>query len=379
EDKIPLPAPEKERLCREIRNELLGYGPLEPLLADPSINDILVNSYSKVFVERRGKLEPSIIRFTDNAHLLKIIEKIASGVGRRIDESSPMVDARLPDGSRVNAIIPPLALDGPALSIRKFARDPIKVEDLVGFGAITEDMAEVLHGMVQARLNILISGGTGTGKTTFLNVLSSFIPNDERIITIEDSAELQLQQDHVVRLETRPANLEGQGEVTQRDLVKNALRMRPDRIILGEVRSGEALDMLQAMNTGHEGSMTTVHANSPRDALTRLENMVGMAGLNLPSKATRQQISSAITAVIHVSRLTDGKRKITSIQEITGMEGDIVTMQEIFIFEQTGVAPDGVVHGTFRATGIRPKFVDRLRTRGIKISDDIFDPTRLYE
>ena len=290
EEKIPLPSPEKERLCREIRNELLGYGPLEPLLADSSINDILVNSYSKVFVERRGKLEPSIIRFTDNAHLLKIIEKIASGVGRRIDESCPMVDARLPDGSRVNAIIPPLALDGPALSIRKFARDPIKVEDLIGFGAITEDMAEVLHGMVQARLNILISGGTGTGKTTFLNVLSSFIPNDERIITIEDSAELQLQQDHVVRLETRPPNLEGQGEVTQRDLVRNALRMRPDRIILGEVRSGEALDMLQAMNTGHDGSLATIHANSPRDALTRLETMVSMAGLNIPERAIRHQI-----------------------------------------------------------------------------------------
>ena len=291
EEKIPLPSPEKERLCREIRNELLGYGPLEPLLADASINDILVNSYSKVFVERRGKLEPSIIRFTDNAHLLKIIEKIASGVGRRIDESSPMVDARLPDGSRVNAIIPPLALDGPALSIRKFARDPIKVEDLIGFGAITEDMAEVLHGMVQARLNILISGGTGTGKTTFLNVLSSFIPNDERIITIEDSAELQLQQDHVVRLETRPANLEGQGEVNQRDLVRNALRMRPDRIILGEVRSGEALDMLQAMNTGHDGSLATIHANSARDALTRLETMVSMAGLNIPERAIRHQIA----------------------------------------------------------------------------------------
>ena len=336
EEKIPLPSPEKERLCREIRNELLGYGPLEPLLADASINDILVNSYSKVFVERRGKLEPSIIRFTDNAHLLKIIEKIASGVGRRIDESSPMVDARLPDGSRVNAIIPPLALDGPALSIRKFARDPIKVEDLIGFGAITEDMAEVLHGMVQARLNILISGGTGTGKTTFLNVLSSFIPNDERILTIEDSAELQLQQDHVVRLETRPANLEGQGEVNQRDLVRNALRMRPDRIILGEVRSSEALDMLQAMNTGHDGSLATIHANSARDALTRLETMVSMAGLNIPERAIRHQMCSAINVVLQLARLSDGSRKMMNLFEIVGMEGETVTMQEIFAYNHDG-------------------------------------------
>ncbi len=372
EEKIPLPAPEKDRLCREIRNELLGYGPLEPLLADPSINDILVNRYDRVFLERRGKLEPSIIRFTDNAHLLKIIEKIASGVGRRIDESSPMVDARLPDGSRVNAIIPPLALDGPALSIRKFARDPIKVEDLINFEAITSDMAEVLHGMVEARLNILISGGTGTGKTTFLNVLSGFIPNDERIITIEDSAELQLQQDHVVRLETRPPNLEGQGEVTQRDLVRNALRMRPDRIILGEVRSGEALDMLQAMNTGHDGSLATIHANSPRDALTRLETMVSMAGLSIPDRAIRHQIASAINVVIQLARLSDGSRKLMNLYEIVGMEGDMITMQEIFAFNMMGLTEDKKVKGAFMATGIRPKFMKRLEAMGLKLPSSLF-------
>jgi pilus assembly protein CpaF len=372
EEKIPLPAPEKDRLCREIRHELLGYGPLEPLLADPSINDILVNRFDRVFLERRGKLEPSIIRFTDNAHLLKIIEKIASGVGRRIDESSPMVDARLPDGSRVNAIIPPLALDGPALSIRKFSRDPIKVEDLINFGAITSDMAEVLHGMVEARLNILISGGTGTGKTTFLNVLSGFIPNDERIITIEDSAELQLQQDHVVRLETRPPNLEGQGEVTQRDLVRNALRMRPDRIILGEVRSGEALDMLQAMNTGHDGSLATIHANSPRDALTRLETMVSMAGLSIPDRAIRHQIASAINVVIQLARLSDGSRKMMNMYEIVGMEGDMITMQEIFAFNMMGLTEDKKVKGRFMATGIRPKFMKRLEAMGLKLPSSLF-------
>ena len=373
EEKIPLPAPEKERLCREIRNELLGYGPLEPLLADASINDILVNGYSEgVRGASHGKLEPSIIRFTDNAHLLKIIEKIASGVGRRIDESSPMVDARLPDGSRVNAIIPPLALDGPALSIRKFARDPIKVEDLVGFGAITEDMAEVLHGMVQARLNILISGGTGTGKTTFLNVLSSFIPNDERILTIEDSAELQLQQDHVVPLETRPPNLEGQGEVTQRDLVRNALRMRPDRIILGEVRSGEALDMLQAMNTGHDGSLATIHANSARDALTRLETMVSMAGLNIPEKAIRHQVTSAINVVLQLARLSDGSRKMMNLFEIVGMEGETITMQEIFAYNMMGLTEDKKVKGRFMATGIRPKFMKRMETMGLKLPASLF-------
>lgn len=372
EDKIPLPLPEKERLCREIRNELLGYGPLEPLLADSSINDILVNRYDKVYIERRGKLEPSAIRFTDNAHLLKIIEKIASGVGRRIDESCPMVDARLPDGSRVNAIIPPLALDGPALSIRKFSPIPITVDDLIGYSAITADMAEALQGMVRARLNILISGGTGSGKTTFLNVLSSFIPNDERIITIEDSAELQLQQDHVVRLETRPPNLEGQGEITQRDLVRNALRMRPERIILGEVRGGEALDMLQAMNTGHDGSLATIHANSPRDALTRLETMVSMTGLNLPDKATRNQISSAIHVVIQLARLSDGSRKMMNLYEIVGMEGDMITMQEIFSFNLMGLTEDRKVKGRFIASGIRPKFMKRLEGMGISLPSSLF-------
>jgi len=372
EDRVPLPSHEKERLCREIRNELLGYGPLEPLLADPGISDILVNSYDRIYIERRGRLEPSPIRFTDNAHLLKIIEKIAAGVGRRIDESCPMVDARLPDGSRVNAIIPPLALDGPALSIRKFARIPITVDDLIGFGAITADMAEALQGMVQARLNILISGGTGSGKTTFLNVLSSFIPNNERIITIEDSAELQLQQDHVVRLETRPPNLEGQGEVTQRDLVRNALRMRPERIILGEVRSGEALDMLQAMNTGHDGSLATIHANSPRDALTRLETMVSMTGLNLPDKATRHQIASAIHVVIQLARLSDGSRKMMNLYEIVGMEGEMITMQEIYSFNLMGLTEDRKVKGRFVASGIRPKFMKRLEGMGISLPSSLF-------
>jgi pilus assembly protein CpaF len=372
EDKVPLPSHEKERLCREIRNELLGYGPLEPLLADTSISDILVNSYDRIYIERRGKLESTAIRFTDNAHLLKIIEKIAAGVGRRIDESCPMVDARLPDGSRVNAIIPPLALDGPALSIRKFSRIPITVDGLIAFGAITADMAEALRGMVQARLNILISGGTGSGKTTFLNVLSSFIPFDERIITIEDSAELQLQQDHVVRLETRPPNLEGQGEVTQRDLVRNALRMRPERIILGEVRGGEALDMLQAMNTGQDGSLATIHANSPRDALTRLETMVSMTGLNLPDKATRNQIASAIHVVIQLARLSDGSRKMINLYEIVGMEGDMITMQEIYSFNLMGLTEDRKVKGRFIASGIRPKFMKRLEGMGITLPSSLF-------
>ncbi len=379
EETLAINEAERKSLVRDIQHEVLGLGPIEPLLADPTISDILANTYRQVFVERAGKLELTDVRFENDAHLMKIIDKIVSGIGRRVDESSPMVDARLPDGSRVNAIIPPLAIDGPILSIRRFAVTPLTMDDIIRGKSLTPGMAEILGGLVKAKVNLLISGGTGTGKTTLLNILSGNIPAAERIITIEDAAELQLQQPHVVRLETRPPNIEGKGEVAQRALVKNSLRMRPDRIILGEVRGAEALDMLQAMNTGHEGSMTTVHANSPRDALTRLENMVGMAGLNLPPKAMRQQISSAITAVIHVSRLTDGKRKITSIQEITGMEGDIVTMQEIFTFEQTGVAPDGIVLGSFRATGIRPKFIDRLRTRGVAISDEIFDPTRLYE
>jgi len=372
EEKLALPFLEKERLLKEIRDELLGYGPLENLLRDPQVGDILVNGYDHVYVEHAGKLELSTIRFNDNAHLLKIIEKIAAGVGRRVDESSPMVDARLPDGSRVNAIIPPLALDGPALSIRKFARDPIKVHDLIRLGAITPEIAQVLEGMVKARLNILISGGTGTGKTTFLNVLSSFIPNDERIITIEDSAELQMQQEHVVRLETRPPNLEGLGEVTQRDLVRNALRMRPERIIVGEVRGGEALDMLQAMNTGHDGSLATIHANSSRDALTRLDTMVSMAGLNIPPLAIRHQIASAINVVLQLARLSDGSRKMINLHEVIGMEGDTITMQEIFAYELMGLTEEKKVRGQFVTTGIRPKFLKRLEAMGVKLPPNLF-------
>ncbi|MDP3181833.1 MAG: CpaF family protein [Desulfobaccales bacterium] len=372
EEKLALPFLEKERLLKEIRDELLGFGPLEPLLRDPNVGDILVNGYDHVYVEHAGKLELSTVRFNDNGHLLKIIERIAAGVGRRIDESSPMVDARLPDGSRINAIIPPLALDGPALSIRKFAKDPIKVHDLIRLGAITPEMAQVLEGMVKARLNILISGGTGTGKTTFLNVLSSYIPYDERIITIEDSAELQLQQEHVVRLETRPPNLEGLGEVTQRDLVRNALRMRPERIIVGEVRGGEALDMLQAMNTGHDGSLATIHANSSRDALTRLDTMVSMAGLNIPPLAIRHQIAAAINVVIQLARLSDGSRKMMNLHEVIGMEGDTITMQEIFAYELMGLTEDRRVRGQFVTTGIRPKFMKRLEAMGIKLPPNLF-------
>ncbi len=372
EENMALTLPERDRLCKEIRDELLGYGPLEPLLKDHSINDILVNGFNQVYVERKGKLQLSSVRFTDNAHLLKIIEKIASGVGRRVDESCPMVDARLPDGSRVNAIIPPLSLDGPALSIRKFAKDPIRVQHLIEWGAFTPEVAQVLEGMVKARLNILISGGTGTGKTTFLNVLSSFIPNDERIITIEDSAELQLQQEHVVRLETRPPNLEGAGEITQRDLVRNALRMRPERIILGEVRQGEALDMLQAMNTGHDGSLATIHANSPRDALTRLETMVSMAGLNIPDRAIRHQVTSAIDVVIQLARLSDGSRKMMGLHEIVGMEGDMITMQEIFAYKMMGMSEDRKVKGRFVTSGIRPKFMSRLEEMGITLPPSLF-------
>jgi pilus assembly protein CpaF len=375
EENMALTLPERDRLCKEIRDELLGYGPLETLLKDQGVNDILVNGFNQVYVERKGKLELSGVRFTDNGHLMKIIEKIASGVGRRIDESCPMVDARLPDGSRVNAIIPPLSLDGPALSIRKFAKDPIRVHHLIEFGAITPEIAQVLEGMVTARLNVLISGGTGTGKTTFLNVLSSFIPFDERIITIEDSAELQLQQEHVVRLETRPPNLEGMGEITQRDLVRNALRMRPERIILGEVRQGEALDMLQAMNTGHDGSLATIHANSPRDALTRLETMVSMAGLNIPDRAIRHQVTSAIDVVIQLARLSDGSRKMMGLHEIVGMEGDMITMQEIFAYKMMGVTDDRKVKGKFVTSGIRPKFMSRLEEMGVHLPATLFRET----
>lgn len=369
---------ERKNLVRDIQNEMLGFGPLEELLADPTVSDILVNSHKQVYVERRGMLELTDVVFFDDAHLLKIIDKIVSRVGRRIDESSPMVDARLPDGSRVNAIIPPLAIDGPCMSIRRFSAVPLRMEDLIGHRSLTTEMADILQALGKAKVNIVISGGTGSGKTTMLNVLSGFIGETERIVTIEDAAELQLQQPHVVRLETRPANIEGKGEVSQRALVKNALRMRPDRIILGEVRGGEALDMLQAMNTGHEGSMATIHANTPRDALTRLENMVSMAAASLPTKAVRQQISSAVSVVVQIGRLTDGKRKVMSILEITGMEGDIITTQEIFTFRQTGVDQQGGIIGHFSATGVRPRFLERLRAFGITLSDTLFDPTRQY-
>lgn len=379
EEQLAVNENERKNLIRDIQHEVLGLGPLEPLLADPTISDILVNTYRQVYVERRGKLEVADIGFESDDHLLKIIDKIVSGIGRRVDESSPMVDARLPDGSRVNAIIPPLAIDGPILSIRRFAVTPLRMEDLIQFKSLTPEMALLLEGLVRSKVNMLISGGTGSGKTTLLNALSGFIPATERIITIEDAAELQMQQPHVVRLETRPSNIEGKGEVTQRSLVRNSLRMRPDRIIVGEVRGAEVLDMLQAMNTGHEGSMTTIHANSARDALSRLENMIGMTGLSLPPKALRQQIASALTVLIQISRLSDGKRKVTSIQEITGMEGDIITMQEVFTFHQTGIGPDGSVRGSFKATGIRPKFVERLRVFGVTVDDEMFDPAKSYE
>lgn len=374
-----LNAQERKRMVLDIQDEIMGLGPLEPLLADPTVSDILVNGPSQVFVERRGKLELTEVVFSDSDHLMKIIDKIVSRIGRRVDESSPMVDARLPDGSRVNAIIPPLALDGPLLSIRRFAVVPLTISDLIDKRSLTPTLAELLSAMVQAKMNILISGGTGTGKTTLLNVLSASIPHQERIVTIEDAAELQLQQPHVVRLETRPPNIEGKGEVSQRALMRNSLRMRPDRIILGEVRGAEVLDMLQAMNTGHEGSMATVHANSPRDALTRLENMAGYGGAVISQDAMRQQISSAINAVIQIARLTDGRRKVVSVQEITGMEGDIITMQEIYRFNQTGVGSDGTVAGNFRATGVRPKFMDRLKSYGLKVSESTFDPSLIYE
>ena len=373
---LPFNSQERRQVVTDIEHEVMGLGPLEPLLADASISDILVNRPHEVYVERAGRLELTATRFDDERHLLRIIERIVSRVGRRVDEASPMVDARLPDGSRVNAIIPPLALDGPALSIRKFSRVPLAVDDLVRLGTLALAMAALLRAMVRARLNLLISGGTGSGKTTTLNVLSAFIPGRERIVTIEDAAELQLQQPHVVRLETRPPNVEGRGEVAQRALVRNALRMRPDRIILGEVRGEEAFDMLQAMNTGHEGSMATVHANSPRDALVRVENMVGMAGAQLAARTARQQIASALTAVLQVQRLADGRRKLVSLAEVTGMEGDVLTMQELFVFEQSGVEEDGQVSGRLRATGVRPRFQDRLRAWGQHLPEDLYDPQR---
>jgi pilus assembly protein CpaF len=358
---------ERDRLVSEVHHELFGLGPLEPLLADPTISDILVNSYANIYIERRGKLEKTAISFKDDEHLMRVIERIVSTVGRRIDEAQPMVDARLTDGSRVNAIIPPLAIDGPVLSIRRFGTDPLKMSALIENGALTKEIAMLFEMCVKARLNIIISGGTGAGKTTLLNALSAYIPADERIVTIEDSAELQMQQPHVVRLETRPPNIESKGEVTQRDLVRNALRMRPDRIVVGEVRGGEAIDMLQAMNTGHDGSLTTIHANSPRDTLGRLETMIQMTGMRLSDKAMRQQVASAVDVVIQVARLTDGTRRITSISEITGMEGETVAMQEIFHFERTGIDSMGKVLGRFRSTGIRPRFAERLRQYGMQL------------
>jgi pilus assembly protein CpaF len=371
----PMNLQERERLAQEVLDEVFGLGPLEPLLNDPTISDILVNTHKRVYIERNGILEMTPVQFRDDAHLMSIIDRIVSAIGRRVDESSPMVDARLADGSRVNAIIPPLAVDGPCLSIRRFARDPLTADDLVGNATLTAPMLELLRGCVKARLNILISGGTGAGKTTLLNVLSSFISNRERIVTIEDAAELQLHQDHVVRLETRPQNIEGKGAVQQRQLVTNSLRMRPDRIIVGEVRGEEALDMLQAMNTGHDGSLTTIHANSPRDALGRLETMVAMANLSIPDSVIRRQISSAIDVVVQISRLSDGTRKLMNISEITGMQGEIVSMQDIFTFQKRGVREDGAVIGEFMPTGIRPHVTERLAVAGIQLPPALFQPS----
>lgn len=370
---VPLSFAERERLSREILDEIFGLGPLEPLLKDPTVSDILVNRFDKVYVERAGKIEPTGLSFKDDGHLMQIIDRIVSRVGRRVDESSPMVDARLADGSRVNAIIPPLAIDGPCLSIRRFGRDPLTARNMIENKTLTEPMLELLSAMVKGRLNIVVSGGTGAGKTTLLNVLSGYIPNSERIVTIEDAAELQMKQEHVVRLETRPPNIEGKGAVRQRQLVINSLRMRPDRIVVGEVRGEEAFDMLNAMNTGHEGSLTTIHANTPRDALARMENMLSMANLNLPERAMRQQISAAVHAVVQVSRLSDGTRKVISVSEVTGMEGEMVVMQDIFVFERTGIDESGKVHGAFRASGIRPKFSDRLATAGCRLRPALFD------
>ena len=374
EESAPLSVKQRKLVIQRIDDEVMGLGPLEPLLADKSISDILVNGAKSVYVERRGKLERTNVTFNNDSHLMNTIDRIVSAIGRRIDESSPMVDARLADGSRVNAIIPPLAIDGPSVSIRRFAVELLSVDDLISLGTMSAEMAKVLEAIVNARLNVLISGGTGSGKTTSLNILSGFIPHDERVVTIEDSAELQLQQPHVVRLETRPPNIEGRGEVTSRDLVRNSLRMRPERIIVGEVRGAEALDMLQAMNTGHDGSLTTIHANSPRDALGRVENMVSMTGINFPIKALRAQIAAAIDVVIQVSRLEDGSRKLVSIQEINGMEGDIITMSELFTFDRSGVDNDGKVVGRIKATGVVPGFYKNLAARGIDLPIEMFEP-----
>ena len=376
---VPLNFQEREKLLKDIEDEVMGLGPIEPFMRDPTVSDILVNTYRQIYVERFGKLEKTEGRFKDDAHLRRIIDKIVSAVGRRIDESSPMVDARLADGSRVNAIIKPLAIDGSMLSIRRFAVEPLELEDLIGLRTLTPELGVLLKGIVRARLNVMISGGTGSGKTTFLNVLSRFIPADERIVTIEDSAELQLKQEHVVRLETRPPNIEGRGEITARDLVRNSLRMRPDRIIVGEVRSKEAVDMLQAMNTGHDGSLTTIHANAPRDALIRLETIVSMAGLNIPNEAVRKYISSAIHVLIQQARMADGSRKVVSVHEITGMEGDVVTMQEIFSFKQTGIDSKGMVKGRFVAGGIMPKFIEKFKVMNIPVPYELFDENNVME
>ncbi len=373
QQEIPLSAMERDALAREVMDEVFGFGPLEPLLQDPTVNDILVNTYQTIYVERNGVLEETSVVFKDNVHLMHIIDKIVSRVGRRVDESSPMVDARLPDGSRVNVIVPPLAIDGPIVSIRRFGSSPLTAQDLIAKGAFTPEMLEVLTKAVKARLNIVVSGGTGAGKTTLLNVLSSFISERERIVTIEDSAELQLKQRHVVRLECRPPNVEGKGAVHQRELVINALRMRPDRIVIGEVRGGEALDMLQAMNTGHDGSVTTVHANSPRDALARIETMALMANLSLPEKALRHQISSAIHIIVQVSRMSDGSRRVTHITEVTGTNGDVISMQDIFLFEKKGLGPNGKVLGRFRSTGIIPKFAEKLKDAGIPLAMNLLE------
>jgi pilus assembly protein CpaF len=370
---VPLSFAERERLSREILDEIFGLGPLEQLLKDPNISDILVNRHDRVYIEKAGKLELTTLSFKDSTHLMQIIERIVSRVGRRVDESSPMVDARLADGSRVNAIIPPLAIDGPCLSIRRFGRDPVTARQMLENQTLTESMLELLSSMVKGRLNILVSGGTGAGKTTVLNVLSGYIPESDRIVTIEDAAELQLKQPHVVRLETRPPNIEGKGAVRQRQLVINSLRMRPDRIVVGEVRGEEAFDMLQAMNTGHEGSLTTVHANSPRDAMARIENMVSMANLNIPERAVRHQIASAVHAVVQVARLSDGTRKVMTISEVTGMDSETLAMQDIFVFDRSGIDENGKVRGTFRATGVRPTFAERLATSGARLRPALFE------
>ena len=376
-EEVALPRDDRLRLIEEVADEVLGLGPLEPLLADPTITEIMVNGHDRVFFERKGVLQLSDRGFRDDEHIMRIIEKIVSPIGRRIDESSPMVDARLADGSRVNCIIPPLAIDGPTITIRKFAKDPLQVEDLINYGSLTKELAQFLQACVAARLNVLVSGGTGSGKTTLLNILSGFISQHERIVTIEDPTELQLRQPHVVRLETRPPNIEGKGAVPTRELVRNSLRMRPDRIIVGECRSAEAFDMLQAMNTGHDGSLTTAHANSPRDALARIENMVLMAGFELPIKAIREQIASAIQVVVQVARMRDGTRRVTHVSEITGMEGQVVTMQDIFTFEQLGVDENGKVIGQMKSTGLRPKFADRIEAAGIALPPELFMGERL--